>query len=99
MYCIYDKIAKLGAPPFVAVNDNVALRQFQNLMRENPLVNSDDYLLFKFGSYDDSKPLFVAYDEPIIVDAASLLDFSKEHQEDMMVQLKRMQNMSTRRQK
>lgn len=52
LYTIVDMVAEDTAPVFCAKNDNVALRQFNMLMKDAPDVDKDNYKLFKVGQMD-----------------------------------------------
>lgn len=56
IYVVNDKMAEEAGPPFVAVNDNVALRHYRNL--GIPELVKNDYELLCIGTYD-SKGMFV----------------------------------------
>jgi len=51
LYTIYDKLAEEHASMFEAVNDAVAKRQFNNLMKKQD-INPDDYDLVLLGNYN-----------------------------------------------
>lgn len=50
VYVVRDKLAEEAGPPFTAVNDKVALRQFQSMGIPESL--KDEYELLKIGYYD-----------------------------------------------
>lgn len=50
VYTIYDKVAQEAGPPFTAVNDGVAIRNFKE-MRIHPSLK-DDYELYHIGFWD-----------------------------------------------
>lgn len=50
VYVVKDKLAEEAGPPFVAVNDKVALRQYQSMGIPESL--KDEYELLKIGFYD-----------------------------------------------
>nr|WAE43913.1 MAG: nonstructural protein [Microviridae sp.] len=52
LYTIMDRVAEDSAPPFTAINDGVARRQFNNLL--NNSLSSDEYSLYYLGFYDTS---------------------------------------------
>lgn len=54
MYNVKDKVSEEFAPPFVAKNDAVALRQFNNLINN---LNPQDYSLYHIGQYDSDTGL------------------------------------------
>lgn len=49
LYNVMDKVAEEYAPPFVAKNDAVALRQFNQMIKN---LNVNDYDLNFIGKYD-----------------------------------------------
>lgn len=51
LYSVYDKVAGIYNPPFVAENDETAIRAFNNAMTKNPF--SNDMALYKLGSFND----------------------------------------------
>lgn len=50
IYVIYDKVAEEAGPPFVAVNDGVALRKYRDM--QIPASLKDDYEMRCLGLYD-----------------------------------------------
>jgi len=56
LYLIRDKVAETNAPPFVAPNDLVAIRQFQN-MKYPPEIPRGDFELRKIGDFDANSPI------------------------------------------
>lgn len=54
MYSIKDKIAKQFGPPVLARNDEVATRQFVNLVVENK-ISSTDYALYFLADFNDEE--------------------------------------------
>lgn len=53
VFTIYDKLARQAGPLATAVNLEVAQRGFNNLMREVPDDNKEDYNMVILGSFDD----------------------------------------------
>lgn len=49
MYNVKDRVSDEFAPPYVAKNDAVALRQFNHLISN---LNPQDYELYCIGKYD-----------------------------------------------
>jgi hypothetical protein len=60
-FAIFDTASKLYDPPFVAVQDAVAVRMFANLVN-NPDhrygMNPSDFSLFRVGAWDDNQGHF-----------------------------------------
>ena len=52
LYIIYDNIAKEGGHVITAKNDETAIRQLINLIRDNHYMNPKEYQLFKVGEYE-----------------------------------------------
>jgi hypothetical protein len=55
-YSIFDKKAKFFSTPFTQVNDDVAIREFSDLVRDEtlqPFKHPEDYKLYVLGSWDD----------------------------------------------
>ncbi|WNK14084.1 MAG: nonstructural protein [Microvirus sp.] len=50
VYTVKDKLAEEAGPPFIAVNDKVAIRQFKSM--GIPLALKDEYELLKIGYFD-----------------------------------------------
>lgn len=50
VYAMYDKIAK-DSTVFVAKNDGVALRMFENSVNKIPNTNPNDFELYILGTY------------------------------------------------
>lgn len=51
LYTIRDRLAEQYGPPFTAVNDAVAVRQYWNIVR-NSRLDPNDYELFCVGGFD-----------------------------------------------
>lgn len=51
IYVIYDKLAEEAGPLFIAVNDEVAKRQYEQTMQH--VTTKADYLLYRIGFYDN----------------------------------------------
>lgn len=51
LYSVWDKKAEEYGPVFMAKNDAVAKRSFNNMMKEQP-VNSEEYQLCWVGEFD-----------------------------------------------
>ena len=72
LYCIYDKVANIYNPPFLAENDSTAKRSFNNALANSPF--RADMSLYMLGTYNDDtdgsidscKPAFVCnYEEAV----------------------------------
>ncbi|QXP44129.1 MAG: nonstructural protein [Arizlama microvirus] len=74
VYVVKDKLAQEAGPPFVAVNDKVALRQFKQM--GIPEVLKKEYELLKIGYYDS---LEVTITPDIVSD---LIYLEQEEKED-----------------
>nr|WAE43383.1 MAG: nonstructural protein [Microviridae sp.] len=64
MYTIFDKVAEDSAPPFAAVNDGVARRQFNNLIAATS--TPDEYVLYYLGTYS-TITMIVSFETPVEV--------------------------------
>lgn len=51
LYSIRDVLAKAFGPPFTAKNDDVAVRQFRNLISEVPSYDQENYKLYCVGEF------------------------------------------------
>lgn len=49
VYTIYDDLGKTSAPPFCAVNDDVAIRETKKFFQD---FDSTDFKLYYIGKYD-----------------------------------------------
>lgn len=75
VYCIYDKVAGVYNPPFVAENDATAQRSFNSALEKSPFRN--DMSLYLIGTYNDDtdgsidscKPSFVCNYEEVVNNA------------------------------
>lgn len=52
LYTIFDRVAEEAGPTFNAVNDGIALRNFQNLMEKVPPIQKQEYRLYKVGTFN-----------------------------------------------
>ena len=66
LYCLFDKVAETSGPIFEARNDPAAARAVQQMFKNAPDQNPDDYQLFCLGSFNKDEPLICAYEEPIV---------------------------------
>lgn len=65
VYTVYDKTAEEAGPPFVAVNNGVAIREYRNMGIPEAL--KDEYSLHLIGYYDSKKMDIVPNVTPIII--------------------------------
>jgi len=52
LYVVYDRIAEESGNVFGAINDGVALRNFNNLLSKTPPAQQPEYRLYKVGTYN-----------------------------------------------
>ncbi len=52
MYVVFDRVAEEAGPIFTAKNDEVAQRQFGNMLSSEKVTTFQDFVLFKIGIYD-----------------------------------------------
>lgn len=75
VYSIYDKVANVYNPPFLAENDSTAQRSFNNALLNSPFRQDMSlYFLGTFnddtdGSLDSCKPVFVCNFEEAVNNA------------------------------
>lgn len=71
MYTILDHLADEAGPPFIAKNDNVARRQFENLIvetfRGSPQPREGEYSLFAIGTFDTTTVELTRFDVPLVI--------------------------------
>lgn len=51
LYCVYDKVTGVYNPPFVAENNETAVRSFNNAMQKHPF--AADMALYALGTFGD----------------------------------------------
>lgn len=51
LYVVYDKVSSVYNPPFIAENDETAIRSFNNAMEKHPF--AEDMALYKVGTFND----------------------------------------------
>lgn len=61
IYTIKDLVADECGPVFSAKNDEVAGRNFRDLMKKENIGNSDEYRLFCVGYYDPEEMMFYTF--------------------------------------
>ena len=72
IYSIYDSMGKFYSTPFYSRNDEVANRDFSNVVMnpENPMSNSKgDYSLYRLGVFDGdaTESVIVADVQPVLI--------------------------------
>lgn len=66
IYTIYDEVAQEAGPPFLAKNDGVANRQYQELLLKNRL-DRTEFTLHMIGEYDNQTMIIKPYDKIVIL--------------------------------
>lgn len=66
LYTIHDTIAKEYAPPFVAKNDELAKRKFQQVLMNTPYPS--DFELVKLAEYDTDSGCVKSYSSVMVVE-------------------------------
>ena len=73
-YAIRDVVTELFAPPFLAENDNTAIRTFETSRQKQPF--PQDYELYLIGSYDTSSgiisPLGKPHVKPVLISDSAI---------------------------
>lgn len=78
LYAVRDNVARIYFPPFMANNDDVAIRQFNFSCRDSKSSihqSPDDYDLVRVGYYDQETGSIMSCDVDII---ARGFDYGKE---------------------
>jgi hypothetical protein len=52
LYSIFDTVASEYAPPFVAINNGVAMRAFKRELGDLPDHVRKDYVLYRIGTFE-----------------------------------------------
>ena len=52
LYCVLDRVAEESSPPFAAINDGVALREYRALLQQVAHVDQEAYRLYWVGECD-----------------------------------------------
>ena len=52
LFSVYDRKAKEFGPLFEAKNEEVAIRQFKNMLASERMLSPEDYSLHSFGEFD-----------------------------------------------
>ena len=66
IYAIFDRLAGSYGEPYLSQNDAIAMRRFQYLMTNAPMVQSDCEL-YLLGSYNPDTGLLVPLERPSFV--------------------------------
>lgn len=83
LYTLYDKVAEDSAPPFGAVNDQVAIRNTCRLLADNPM--PEDYILYKVGVYNPGVPCI----DDVLMEKVPFLVSLSSYQAALQVQSQR----------
>lgn len=67
VYSIFDRVAKECGPLFTAKNDDVAVRNFNNLLVSERVCNHSDYMLYCLGEFDPEKPILEGFGVPTLI--------------------------------
>lgn len=67
LYTILDRIAEECGPIFEAVNDQVAMRSYRNLVKDFSPEAKMEYRLYRLGTFDNKAIKLVAYEDPVEV--------------------------------
>ena len=68
LFCVFDDLAKKASPPFFADNDDVAVRQFRQLIEPLPPFARKDFKLFRIGEMD-VETMEIYLESPVQVEA------------------------------
>lgn len=74
IYTVFDKVADEYGPLFEAKNNNVALRQFRQLIATVVVENRDDYVLYSCGTFDHDTGTLVLSDLEAVAYSGDLDD-------------------------
>lgn len=64
LYCVLDRVAGEASPPFAAINDGVALREYRALLQQVAPVDHDAYCLYLVGECDTATMEVIGRDGP-----------------------------------
>ncbi|AXH77822.1 MAG: nonstructural protein [Microviridae sp.] len=74
LYSVYDSKAKAYSNPFTSVNQQIAIRDFTQAVRdENSQLNKfpEDFTLVELAEFDDETAVFNLHPNPIVLGLAS----------------------------
>lgn len=83
LYTLYDKVAEDSAPPFGAVNDQIAIRNVCRLLVDN--LTPEDYILYKVGIYNPGVPCI----DDVLMEKVPFLVSLSSYQAALQVQSQR----------
>lgn len=66
LYSIYDRVSGVYGAPFVQIKEDQAIRQFNYLMNNSPMVR-DDCELYYLGSFEEDSGLIFPETKPVFV--------------------------------
>lgn len=55
LFSVFDRKAQEFGPLFEAKNEDVAIRQFKNMLSSERMLSPEDYDLYSFGEFDREK--------------------------------------------
>lgn len=76
IYSIYDRKAEIFNTPFFCRNDSVALRSFEDLLKDDRTTVSqhpEDFVLYKLGQFNDENGQVVNDGFASLIDAFSVM--------------------------
>ena len=80
IFCVFDDLSKKASPPFFADNDDVAVRQFRQLVEPLPPFERKDFKLFRLGEMDIVGMKMFTLFEPVEVDTVRRFDAEVIHE-------------------
>ena len=81
LYCVFDVLAEKASPPFFADNDDVAVRQFRQLVEPLPPFARKDFKLFKVAQINESTmEIFFVDDGPVEIDTVRRFEVEVNHE-------------------
>ena len=80
LYCVFDDLSKKASPPFFADNDDVAVRQFRQLVEPLPPFARKDFKLFRLGEMDIVGMKMFTLFEPVEVDTVRRFEVEVNHE-------------------
>nr|QJB18833.1 MAG: nonstructural protein [Microvirus sp.] len=80
MFCVFDDLAKKASPPFFADNDDVAVRQFRQLVDPLPPFARKDFKLFRLGEMDAQTMEMFFIEDPVEIDTVRRFETEVIHE-------------------